>query len=190
MREVVLGIAEELREEMRAQGRAWLAAVRLGILRLLLAISREWQPEHKAEYRRAVRPGNLGRIMPAVRLVYSRPGRRLSLDEAAAACGLSTSQFGYIFRQTMGLSFGRFSLRARLAYVAQLLLTTELPVEAIAEAAGFSDGSHLHHSFAKAYGCTPAHYRIDGRHLPDGFKYKVVEETSPTEPTVGLWTSG
>ena len=178
MRKQMLAIADELRKEMRERGQGWLAAVRLAILRLLLAISREWKPGNQAEYRGPVRPGNLARVMPAVRLVYSRPARRLSLEEAATACGLSVTQFAYIFRQTMGLSFGKFSLRARLAYVGQLLLSTDLPVEAVAEVAGFSDGSHLHHAFARAYGCTPAHYRTDGRCMPNhGSTYTVVEET-------------
>jgi AraC-like DNA-binding protein len=65
----------------------------------------------------------------------------------------------------MGLSFGKFCRRARLAYAAQLLLTTDLPVEAVARTAGFSDASHLHHSFVETYGATPARYRADGRPL-------------------------
>ena len=126
-------------------------------------LSREWGPAAQPGRAGAVRTGNLGKIMPAVRLVHSGPTRRLSLKEAAAACGLSVSQFGYLFRRLMGLSFGKFCMRARLGYVAQLLLTTDLPVEAIADATQFSDGSHLHHSFVHVYGSTPARYRINGQ---------------------------
>ncbi len=175
MRDEALGIAHELRREMRQRRRGWLAAVRLGILRLLLMLSRDWDPESQPGRAATVRTGNLGKIMPAVRLVHSHPTRRLSLTEAAAACGLSVSQFGYLFRHLMGLSFGKFCMRVRLAYVAQLLLTTDLSVESIADAAGFSDASHLHHSFVQVYGSTPARYRTRGQRLPDGRSYTEIE---------------
>jgi AraC-like DNA-binding protein len=170
-----LTIGNELRREMRERRRGWLAAVRLGILRLLLMLSREWDPAELPGRGHTVRTGNLGKIMPAVRLVHSHPTRRLSLNEAAATCGLSVSQFGYLFRHLMGLSFGKFCMRARLAYVAQLLLTTDLSVESIAEAAEFSDASHLHHAFVQVYRSTPARYRSRGQRLPDGRSYTEIE---------------
>ena len=163
MREEALSIADEVCREMRERRRGWLAAVRLGILRLLLMLSREWDSEGQDGRGHTVRTGTLEKIMPAVRLVHSHPTRRLSLKEAAATCGLSVSQFGYLFRRLMGLSFGKFCMRARLAYVAQLLLTTNLSVEAIADAAGFADASHLHHAFAGVYAATPARYRSGGQ---------------------------
>jgi AraC-like DNA-binding protein len=174
-REQSLAIAEELRLEMRERRRGWLAAVRLGILRLLLLVSRDWEPEELPGKPSAVRAGNLAKIMPAVRLIHSHPTRRLSLREAAATCGLSVSQFSYLFRHLMGLSFGKFCMRARLAYVAQLLLTTDLSVEAIADAARFSDASHLHHAFVDVYGATPARYRREGQPVSDQRVYREIE---------------
>jgi AraC-like DNA-binding protein len=176
MRGDVLAIAHEVRREMRDRQRGWLTSVRLHILRLLLIVSRDWAPRAQLGRGQTVRTGNLGKIMPAVRLVHSHPTRRLSLAEAAAACGLSVSQFGYIFRHLMGLSFGKFCMRARLAYVAQLLLGTDLCVDSIAEGAGFADASHLHHAFAQVYGCTPARYRSNGQRLPDGRPYTELEQ--------------
>jgi AraC-like DNA-binding protein len=174
-RREALAIALRLRGEMRARRRGWLAAVRLGILQLLLMVSRDWESKDALGRGNPVRTGSLSKVMPAVRLVHSHPTRRLTLAEAAATCGLSVSQFGYVFRRVMGLSFGKFCMRARLAYVAQLLLTTEHPVEAIAEQAGFSDASHLHHAFAQSYGCTPARYRTNGQRVEGLERYREVE---------------
>jgi transcriptional regulator GlxA family with amidase domain len=39
------------------------------------------------------------------------------------------------------------------------LLTSNLPIEAIARKAGFVDASHFHRTFVKHYGCTPRTYR-------------------------------
>lgn len=175
MHEEALSIAHELSREMRERHRGWLAAVRLGILRLLLMVSREWDPEDQPGRSHTVRAGTLEKIMPAVRLVHSHPTRRLSLKEGAATCGLSVSQFGYLFRRLMGLSFGKFCMRARLAYVAQLLLTTDLCVEAIAEAAAFADASHLHRAFTGVYAATPARYRSVGQGTRGEREYAEIE---------------
>ena len=178
----VKAIAEEVRREMVQRRRGWLTAVRLGILRLLLAISRQWAPPDQPGRQASTQTSQLARVMPAVRLVHSQPARRLTLGEAAATCGLSISQFGYVFRQAMGLSFGKFCMRARLAYVAQMLLTSKHSVETIAQAGGFADASHLHHAFAKVYGCTPASYRANGARLRGPLGYLVLESSNPNDP--------
>lgn len=181
-RGVTTAAAQELRREMSERGRGWLSAMRLGMLRLLLAVGREWQPWHPSGRQPNVRPGVLAKVMPAVRLVYSSPARRLSLEEAAAACGLSASQFSHIFRHTMGLSYGSFRTRTRLGYAAQLLLSSDQPVECIAERLGFADASHLHHAFAKVYGCTPSRYRTEGRSLREFRRYTLIESSEPDDP--------
>jgi AraC-like DNA-binding protein len=182
LRELALEISQELRQEMQDQRRGWLTSMRICILRLLHAVSRDWQPVDGVGRQRLARPEGPAKVMPAVRLVHSNPSRRLSVAEAAAACGLSISQFGHIFQHAMGLSFGKFRMRARLAYVAQLLLTTDWSVESIAEATGFADASHLHHAFAKVYGCTPAHYRMEGQSLREFRGYALVESSDPEDP--------
>ncbi|MGD0111974.1 MAG: AraC family transcriptional regulator [Armatimonadota bacterium] len=162
MRREVLAVGQELARELQEQPLAWLEGVRLAVLRLLLILCRGWNPEDRAGLQRGIRMNRFSRVMPAVRLVQSEPGRGIPLAEAASACGISASHFGALFRHTMGISFGKFCLRARLAHAAHLLLALDLPVETIAQQAGFVDGSHLHHIFPKYYGCTPARYRERG----------------------------
>ena len=162
MRESVLAIGKDLRQEVLTKRRGWETAVRLGLLRLLFALSRDWQPPAPGAMKRAT-ASDLSRIMPVLSAFHAHPERRVTLPEAAAACGLSRSRFALVFHETMGLSFGRFCLRARLAFVAHQLLNTDLAVEDIAEQVGFVDASHLHHAFAKHYGCTPRRYRDLGR---------------------------
>ena len=182
LRERLLEIAQEMRQEMHEQRRGWLTTMRLGILRLLHEVSRDWELREGLGRQRIIRPDGPARVMPAVRLVHSNPGRRLSVAEGAAACGLSVSQFGHIFRHSMGVSFGKFRARARLGYVAQLLLSTGLPVESIAQATGFADASHVHHAFAKVYGCTPAHYRTEGQSVREFREYALIESSVPSHP--------
>jgi len=157
-RESVLSIGRELWREIEERQQAWLSAVRLNLVRLLLTVSRHWGPRSHAD-RERVHPTTISRIMSALDMIHRPPLRRVSVTEAAAACGLSRSQFDLLFRKSMGMSFGRFGLRARLAFAAGQLLTTELSGDMIAARSGFADASHLHRAFVQAYGCTPAVYR-------------------------------
>jgi AraC-like DNA-binding protein len=160
VRERVLAIGQELKSEIQEKRRAWGAAVRMHLVHLLFILSRDWDPPAEAGPQHATLAGNLSRIMPALALLRSQRGNRLRLQQAAAACGLSPSRFAVIFRQTMGVTYARFALRARLAFASQQLLTTNLTVDDIATEAGFVDASHLHRHFVKHYGRTPHSYRI------------------------------
>jgi AraC-like DNA-binding protein len=157
-----LAIAGDLDRELTQRHRAWVVAARLLVLRLLLTLSRDWEPTEESEGHISARSRNLARVMPAVRLLESNALRRIPLREAAAACGLGVSQFAALFRRTMGVSFARFCLRNRLGLVAKRLLHTKLPLEAIAAEFGFTHGSHLHRTFVKHYGCSPGQYRDRG----------------------------
>jgi AraC-like DNA-binding protein len=159
LRTQALAVGREMAEEISTQPRGWLTAVRIGLIRLLFLLSRYWDPPAQPSEGIQITPSTLSRIMPAIALIQARRPGTVSVEEAAAACGLSRSRFGTIFRQTLGSSFGQFSLRARLGYAAHRLLTTNLSIDAIAQKAGFVDASHFHRTFVKHYGCTPREYR-------------------------------
>ncbi len=147
-----------LRREIEAQQPDWETLVRLQLLHLLMLLKREWGRDRPAPSGH-VRLGTLARVMPALALTHSTPWRRVSVAEAASACGLSPSHFQSVFRQAMGMGFGQFGLRARLAYAANRLLSTDRSVAAIAAEAGFADDSHLHRHFREQYRVTPKEYR-------------------------------
>jgi len=162
-REMVLSIAGELRREVEGKAGGWQCAVRLDLLRLLFHLSRGWRYPGSSGGRGSAHAGTLTRLMPALTLLHERTPRLVSRDEAARACGLGRSRFTMLFHETMGVSFKTFRKRARIAYAANLLLTSELPMDVVAEQAGFADTSHLHHSFVQEYRCTPGEYRRQGR---------------------------
>ena len=165
MREKVLAIAGDVIREAGEKLQGWRDGVRLRVLVLLLTIYRSLRDADPGAYRLADDASNLARILPAVELVGMYPERRVSLAEAAATCQLSVTRFRFLFRRTMGVSFGQFALRNRLAHAAHLLLSTSLSVEAVAKEVGFVDGSHLHRTFRKHYGRTPSGRRADGQRL-------------------------
>jgi len=155
----VLSIADELALEFIHRSPGWLPAARLGVLKLLLTLQRGRNVTRASGWSGSANRSDLSRILPAIALVRERPGERVSLAEAAAACVMGVTQFRCIFSRTMAVTFGRFAVRARLGHAARLLIQTDLTVDAVAHAAAFSDGSHLNAHFRKAYGCTANEYR-------------------------------
>ncbi len=156
-------IARELWGEIRTSPDHWDVMVRLGLARLLVALHRSWRPSKAADVSPRADTNQLSRVMPAITLANSDFRSRIGPRQAANECGLSASRFHHVFKQTLGVTFGHFRMRARLAQAAHLLLATDMPTEAIAEQTGFVDGSHLYRRFMSQYGCTPAHYRSGGR---------------------------
>ena len=159
MRQRVLAVGQWLRREIENREPAWEHVVRVEVLRLLIELGRAWDAEDVPEPPSRAHWSALARLMPALNLVHSPPWRRVSVREAAAACGLSPSQFQDLFRRSLGTSFGQFCLRARLSLVAHRVLNTDRSLASIAAEVGFVDDCHLHRRFVKHYGCTPRQYR-------------------------------
>jgi len=163
-RERVVAIARSIREELDEERPLWLTALRISVVRLLFELFRYWAPPGTSRQRASV-GSNLSRIMPALDVLRERGPRAVRVREAARACNVSRTTLNRLFRETMGVSFARFRMRAHLAHATQLLLATDLPLDEIAAEAGFTDASHLHRSFVKQYGKTPGQFRADGRCL-------------------------
>jgi AraC-like DNA-binding protein len=161
MRRRLLGLGRDTYREIEEKKPFWQTAVRLSLLRILteLSRSRDGAPPAVGSQLIGRHLGSLSRVMPALKLTHDQPWSRVTASDAAAACSLSRSHFGYLFRSAMGVSFGKFCQRTRLGFVAHQLLYTNDTVESIAEQAGFVDVSHLSRTFAKHHGCSPSEYR-------------------------------
>lgn len=161
-RERVLHWGQRMREEAEGGSPGWLTAVKLSVINILFELSRNWTPPQMALSADNDPHVSLARIMPALDLIRERGPLSVRVEQAAKACNISRTTLNRLFKQTMGITFGKFRLRAHLSRAAHLLLTTGLPTDKIAEEAGFSDGSHLHRSFLRHYGQTPGQYRENG----------------------------
>lgn len=146
-------------EEISRKRAGWLTALRLSTLQPLFRLCLTWRPPDESVGTSRATTTGLSRTMPAIELVQQGRPRSVSVAEAAAVCRLSRSRFGTVFRETMGASCGQFSLCARAGYAAYCLLTSDLPMEALAQRASFVDASRFHRYFLEFYGRTPREYR-------------------------------
>ncbi|MEO5659954.1 MAG: DNA-binding response regulator [Polaromonas sp.] len=84
---------------------------------------------------------------------------RISLDQAAALCRLSTSQFCRVFRQEHGVSFGQYLLRYRIDRACERLAGRDALAKEVAYGVGFNDLSYFAWAFKRQVGVCPSRYR-------------------------------
>lgn len=112
-------------------------------------------PKNAAPKKHDARLSSITQILPAIQLVKSNPDKIITLDEAAAECGISKSRFSEIFTKSMNVSFSRFAQRVRISTAAHMLKNSNLSIKEVASRCGFHEISHFYHVFTKYFKCTP-----------------------------------
>lgn len=123
------------------------------MLRLLFALMRV-----RAEPLPKESPGT-ARLKAVLQRIESGYAQPLTVEQAAAGCGCSTSHFMRWFKQMTGSSFVAYLNERRLAAAAERLRGSSDAVLTIAGDVGFESLSNFNHQFKKRYGVTPKEYR-------------------------------
>ena len=84
---------------------------------------------------------------------------RITLDEMAAACHTSKSEFCRLFKASMHQTPFDFLLHYRIQKSLPLLCSSDLSVTEIAGSVGFSGSSYYSEVFRKFMQCSPTEYR-------------------------------
>jgi AraC-like DNA-binding protein len=86
-------------------------------------------------------------------------GQQIGVDDVADGLGMSVSRLRALFKETAGVSIGRYMRNYRLNRAMALLRTTDLPIAEIAEEAGFGSPQAFSRIFKQKLGRTPRSYR-------------------------------
>ncbi len=113
---------------------------------------------------RALRDNLLKRQQLIQYFIQGNHTKPIGMADVAKLLHLSESRAGHAVKQACGRSFMELVLDARLRTVAGLLQNTNLSVSDIAEASGFHNASHFHHTFRRQFKTTPHQYRQQARH--------------------------
>jgi AraC-like DNA-binding protein len=125
------------------------------------------------------------RLKRVFKLLAERFTEPLSVAEAAAAAGMSSTVFRGFFKHTTGLTLVDYVRQMRLAHAAQRLRDSDDSIADIAAATGFCDQSYLHRCFTRQYHCAPLHYRQKSRDDASGrLSKKSVIESKPTRKLI------
>lgn len=95
----------------------------------------------------------------ALKYLHSNYAQSLSLEQVAAEVHLTPEYFSRIFKDEMGLTFVNYLTDLRLQHSVQMLETTALRVQNIAQAVGYPNVSYFSTIFKKKYGMSPYEYR-------------------------------
>jgi AraC-like DNA-binding protein len=85
--------------------------------------------------------------------------RQIIVEDLAKVANLSASYFARAFKRSVGLTPHDYLIRRRVERTMELLSDTEMPLSAIALAAGFADQSHFARRFRQHVGVSPRAYR-------------------------------
>jgi AraC-like DNA-binding protein/ligand-binding sensor protein len=98
----------------------------------------------------------------AERFIWKNYTRKVSLDEIAAASGLSAPYFSTIFREEMGEYLSAHLNRLRVEKACTMLIETNTSLNKISESCGFEDQSWFSKIFKSYTGYSPGKYREQG----------------------------
>ena len=95
------------------------------------------------------------RIAAILRAIDGNPDAFINFQDIATSSGLSPSRCRALIRETAGVSFRRYRIWRRMAFVALNLAEGRTLTEA-AHAAGFASSAHLSFAFKKMFGLAPS----------------------------------
>lgn len=139
-----------------------LAAVNRVARRLVMPPHREGGQRQYVEA--PVLTSELGsRLGPVIDSLHQRTGPIPGIAQLAREAAMSERNFVRKFKETTGLAPGAWLVRERVARARASLETTDLPIEQVADAVGFSNAAALRHHFRRLFALSPAQYRARWR---------------------------
>lgn len=85
--------------------------------------------------------------------------KRVTVEAMASMASMSSSHFAALFRRNVGMPMLQYQTQLRMARARELLDTTDIPVSAVAEQAGYADAFYFSRQFKSIHGTTPLSYR-------------------------------
>jgi AraC family transcriptional regulator len=99
------------------------------------------------------------RLQPAINLIHDAPEKEFTLLELARLCHASVFHFARSFKSGTGSAPFALQRVLRLQKAQQLLVTTELSIEAVGAAVGIENATHFARLFRRHLGYSPREYR-------------------------------
>jgi AraC-like DNA-binding protein len=100
-----------------------------------------------------------GRVLAAIRFMHEHVDRMLQLEECAKRSGWSPSHFSMVFKRQVNIAPMEFFARLKTTRACELLKTTDLTIEEVANQLGFEDSFYFSRFFRKHHNLPPSRYR-------------------------------
>ncbi len=90
--------------------------------------------------------------------MISEPNKNFSAEELADSLHLSPSYFQHLYKELFDIPFKKDLINMRIDYAQSLITGTNLTLEQIAQASGYSNEIHFYRQFKAKTGMTPREY--------------------------------
>jgi AraC-like DNA-binding protein len=102
---------------------------------------------------------NVMRLEATLQYLHENYAEALPLPQVARKAGFSVPTFSRVFKKATGTSFLTYVRAIRVEHAKNLITTTPMSIDQIAQACGFQSQHHLIRSFKKTTNQTPGAYR-------------------------------
>lgn len=147
MQHRVLRIFRTLLHDSRERSKLWLELCENQLSSVLLLVAEQLADRHDP------------RISRVLRILSARMQEPLTIDELAAAAGLSASRLSHLFKAETGQTILETLNGMRLEQAALLMIHAGRTASEAAFDVGFQSYNHFAALFRKRYGAGPANYR-------------------------------
>lgn len=103
------------------------------------------------------------RLQKMLTYIYEHYAGAVTLEDIAAAAGISRSEAGRCFNAYMGCSPVEALIRYRIGAAYSLLKDSTMTLQEISDACGFNSVSYFSRKFRQSYGCAPGQARALGK---------------------------
>ena len=149
-------IMERIFDEYNKQEFGYALSVRAEIMRLFVAILRDWHKSYAPELPDAE---SFAQLQRAYEFIEANYAGNVTLADVAKHCNMSYTAFSRFFSQHAGRSFTDALLMTRIKRSMRLINSTDMSITEIAAQTGFSSTSHYIRCFKAVTGKTPLKYR-------------------------------
>lgn len=153
----------DLRREMTEKGAAWEFMSRSLLQSIYIEIFRLLSRDRVIDSSYTVNDSKHSRYYRIEMWFADNFSKQITEDDLAKEVSISKRQLSRVIADIYGMSFKEKLVEVRLHRAAQLLEQTEMNLDKIASAVGYSSFSGFHRAFVKYFECTPFEYRKRNR---------------------------
>ncbi|MDY2660321.1 MAG: AraC family transcriptional regulator [[Ruminococcus] gnavus] len=151
IREIMLEIQKEAEEKEEG----YRQMIKADVLRVLTFLIRHYQDGSKSNELLREKNAAMHRLEEAFSYIDKRYKEKLTLEEVAASCHMSTNYFSTYFRKAANMNFSEYVSRLRIREARRLLRTSYLSITEIALECGFQNLSNFYRTYHKFFDQSP-----------------------------------
>ena len=141
-------------DEFKDKNPGYAQIIRSGLIRIIVTAMRSTD---------ALKRQKDFRIQKMIERAESDFAKKGLLKELSSELGYSQSALSLLFKNAFGITYTKYIQETRIRISSRMLAQTDLPVDEIADASGYTDVRSYRKHFKRIMGITPLKYRISAR---------------------------